>query len=110
MESFASPDVEVDAALTPGLARCPGSMKIMISSVHKRSGLLHQRYRDFFGKDDEGTLVVYGGTRDFNPAFPQSVIDKALAEDPQRYGAEYLSRWRHDLSTWLDRPLLGGGC
>jgi hypothetical protein len=45
-ENFASPDTEVDAAISPGLARVPGSIKVLISSVHKRSGLLYQRYRD----------------------------------------------------------------
>jgi hypothetical protein len=29
-EKFASPDIEVDAALSPGLARVPGSMKILL--------------------------------------------------------------------------------
>jgi phosphoribosylformylglycinamidine (FGAM) synthase-like enzyme len=31
---------------------------------------------------------------------------RALTEDPERYGAEYLSKWRDDLSTWLSRELL----
>jgi hypothetical protein len=31
---------------------------------------------------------------------------KALVEDPERYGAEYLSKWRDDLSTWLSGELL----
>jgi phage terminase large subunit-like protein len=42
-ESFASPDVEVYNAVSPGLARIPGSMLIMISSVYKRSGLLYKK-------------------------------------------------------------------
>jgi hypothetical protein len=57
-ENFASPDIEVDAALSAGLARVPGSMKILISSVHKRSGLLYQRYRDFYGKNNDDILLV----------------------------------------------------
>src|SRR6201993_5211154 len=105
-ENFTSPDIEVDAAVSPGLARVPGSMKILISSVHKRSGLLYQRYRDFYGKDNDDVLVVYGTTLQFNPSFDESIIEKALAEDPERYGAEYLSKWRDDLSTWLSRELL----
>jgi hypothetical protein len=52
-ENFASPGTEVDVALSPGLARVPGSMKILISSVHKRSVLLYQRYRDFYGKNND---------------------------------------------------------
>jgi hypothetical protein len=105
-ENFASPDVEVDAALSPGLARVSGSMKILISSVHKRSGLLYNRYRDFYGVDNSDILVVFGGTRQFNPTFSESIIEKSLLEDPERYSAEYLCRWRDDLSTWLSRELL----
>jgi hypothetical protein len=41
----------------------------------------------------------------FNPSFDEDIIEKALAE-PERYGAEYLSKWRDDLSTWLSRDLL----
>jgi phage terminase large subunit-like protein len=52
-ESFASPDVEVDASIQPGLDRVRGSMKILISSVHKRSGLLYQRYNDYYGRDSD---------------------------------------------------------
>jgi hypothetical protein len=31
---------------------------------------------------------------------------RRCGEDPERFGAEYLCRWRDDLSSWLDRPLL----
>jgi hypothetical protein len=41
-----------------------------------------------------------------NPSFPQHIIDKALEDDPERFGAEYLCRWRDDLSTFIDRLLL----
>jgi hypothetical protein len=105
-ENFASPNTEVDAAISPGLARLPGSIKVLTSNVHKRSGLLYQRYRDYYGRDNDDVLVVYGTTLQFNPSFDESIIEKALAEDPERYGAEYLSKWRDDLSTWLSRELL----
>jgi hypothetical protein len=82
-ENFASPDTEVDAAISPGLARVPGSIKLLISSVHKRSGLLYLRYRDYFGRDNDDVLVVYGTTSQFNPSFDESIIEKALAEDPE---------------------------
>jgi hypothetical protein len=39
-EDYANPDVEVDNAVTPGLMRFPGGLKIIISSVHRRSGPL----------------------------------------------------------------------
>ncbi|HEX3861081.1 MAG TPA: hypothetical protein VHY35_05260 [Stellaceae bacterium] len=98
----ASPDIEVDAAVSPGLARWPGAMKILISSVYRRAGLAHQRFKDCFGQDDPETLVVLGGTRQFNPNFDAKVIDRALARDYARASAEYLSIWRDDLSSFVD--------
>ncbi len=105
-ENSAVPDVEVHGALTPGLARMPGSMLILISSAHKRSGLLYQRWRDYFGKDDDGVLVVHGGMLQFNSTFDETIIAKAIDSDPERYRAEYLSEWRDDLSSLFSRELL----
>ena len=105
-ENSASPDFELHGAVTPGLGRMPGSMLILISTAHKRSGLLYQRFKDCFGKDDDDTLVVKGTTAQFNPLFDAKVIAKALRDDPQLYGAEYNSEWRDDLATFVSRELL----
>jgi hypothetical protein len=80
----------------------------VISSVHKRAGLLHQKIRDHFGKDDPSVLAVMGSTTDFNPSFDQRIIDRALQENPEKAGAEYLSQWRDDLSSFIDRELVEG--
>jgi len=106
-ESYANPDVELYNALAPGLARVPGSMLLAISSVHKRNGLLYQKIKACHGKDNSSTLAVMGTTTDFNPSFDRQIIEQALLEDPERFGAEYLCRWRDDLSTFIDRLLLG---
>jgi phage terminase large subunit-like protein len=42
-EDSQNPDSEVVAAVQPGLGRIAGSMLILISSAHKRSGLLYDR-------------------------------------------------------------------
>jgi hypothetical protein len=105
-EKSANPDVELHAAITPGLARVRNSMLILISSVHRRNGLLFDRWKSFYGKDDDDVLVVLGSTTQFNPTFDRKVIDKALALDPQRYGAEYESRWRDDLAQFVSRELV----
>ena len=42
----------------------------------------------------------------FNPTFDAKVIERALAEDRQLFGAEYLSEWRDDLATFISRQLL----
>jgi hypothetical protein len=105
-DDFANPDTEVDTAVTPGLMRFPGSLKILISSVHRRAGLLFDKFARHFGKDDDNTLVVLGTSRDFNPTLDQSEIDRQLALDPEKAGAEYLSKWRDDLTNFLDRQLV----
>jgi hypothetical protein len=105
-DNFASTDTELHAAITPGLARMPGSMLVMISTAHKRSGLLYERWKKFYGKDDDDILVVRGTTLQFNPTFDARIIAKSLADDPQVFGAEYNSEWRDDLATFITRDLI----
>jgi hypothetical protein len=96
-EDSATPDTEVHAAVSPGLARMPGSMLILISSAHKRSGLLYERWKSFYGRPDDNVLVVRGSKLQFNPNFDRTLIDEALERDPAVYGSEYNSEWRDDL-------------
>lgn len=105
-DDYAHPDVEVDAAVGPGLARWPGALRVMISSVYRRSGLAYSRWKAAFGVDDADTLVVVGDTLQFNPNFDRKVIDRELARDYERASAEYLSRWRDDLSAFIDRAAI----
>jgi hypothetical protein len=105
-ENFASPDTEVHAAISPGLARMPDSMLILISTAHRRSGLLYERWKSFYGKDDDDVLVVKGSTQQFNPLFDTKIIARQIAEDPALYSAEYNSQWRDDLSSYISRELL----
>jgi len=105
-EDYRNPDVEVDAAVSPGLMRFPDSMKFIISSAHRRSGLLYEKWARHFGQDDDDTLVILGTSLQFNPTLDAAEIERQLALDPEKAGAEYLSRWRDDLSTFLDRQLV----
>ena len=105
-ENSASPDYEVAGAVAPGLGRLSGSMSILISTAHKRSGLLYEKWKNHYGRNDDSILVVRGSTPQFNPTFDAKVIERQLASDPQLYGAEYLSHWRDDLATYLSRDLL----
>ena len=105
-EDSASPDVETHGAVQPGLARVKGSMLILISSAHRRSGLLYQKWKDAYGKNDPDVLVVRDTTTTFNPSFDAKVIERQIAQDPALYRAEYLSEWRDDLSSFVSRSLL----
>jgi hypothetical protein len=105
-EESASPDVEVDAAVSPGLARVRGSIKILISSAYTRDGLLYDRYTQHYGRESPGILCVSGTTRQFNPLFPEAVVERELRKDYPRYAAEFLSIWRDDLAGFVSRPVL----
>jgi hypothetical protein len=105
-EDSASPNYEVHGAIQPGLARIPSSTLILISSAHKRSGLLYQKWKDHYGRNDDDVLVVRGTTLQFNPTFDGKIIARQLAADPQLYGAEYNSIWRDDLQSFISRQLL----
>jgi hypothetical protein len=101
-ESTSTPDVETYAAVTPGLARVPNSMLVLISTAHRRAGLLWNRFREHYGKESD-VLVVRGTTLQFNPTFDAATIDDAIQSDPQLYGAEYNSEWRSDLQAFVSR-------
>lgn len=105
-ENSASPDTETYAAVSPGLGRMPGSMAILISTPHKKSGLLYDRYKKHYGRDDDNVLCVLGTTLQFNPTFDPQVIADALESDPQLYNAEYNSIWRTDIETFIDRQVV----
>jgi hypothetical protein len=101
-----NPDTEVYAALLPGLATIPDALLIGISSPYRRSGLLYDRWRESYGKDDQDILVVKGPSRTFNPTLPQRIVDQALERDPEAAAAEYLAEWRSDLQDWIDRTVI----
>ncbi len=105
-EESANPDIESYQAIIPGMVNVPGAQLIGISSPYRRSGLLFDRWRKHFGKDDDDVLVVKGPTRAFNPNVPQHIIDAALARDPEAARAEWLAEFRSDLSDFLDRALI----
>jgi hypothetical protein len=105
-EDSATPDVETYGAVQPSLGRIKNSMLILISSAHKRSGLLYAKWKEAYGKNDPHVLVVRGSTLQFNPLFDAKIIERQIASDPALYRAEYLSEWRDDLSSFISRSLL----
>ncbi len=65
-ENSATPDVETYAATIPGLMTLKGTL-IGISSPYKRSGLLFQKWKDFYGKNDPNVLVIKAPSIVLNP-------------------------------------------
>jgi hypothetical protein len=100
-ETTATPDTEVYTAVLPGLARTNG-MLIAISTPYRKLGLLYAKYRDYFGVDDNDTLIVQGASKVFNPTLADATIAAQRAADPTGSGAEWDALFRDDLASFLD--------
>jgi len=100
-ETSANPAEEIMTALRPALATVPESLMLCISSPYARTGPLYEAHRQKYGQDIEGTIVWTAPTRDMNPTIRQSVIDRAVQEDPAAARAEWFAEFREDLETFL---------
>jgi hypothetical protein len=104
-ETSAAPDIETYRAVLPALVTTAGLL-VGISSPYRRRGLLHDRHRDFFGKDDEEVLVVQGPSRLFNPTLDEGYIARARESDPEAARAEWDGEFRSDLTALLEDELI----
>jgi hypothetical protein len=100
-EDSANPDAEILASIRPTLATTSGPL-VCISSPYARRGEMWNAYDRHFGaKGDPIILVAQGGSTVFNPALPQSVVDRALERDPIGNRAEYLAEFRTDCEAFV---------
>lgn len=99
-----SSDEEVVTAAEPSMAMCPdlpGGILFLGSSVFRKRGYMFRRYRELHGNNDAEDLCWFAPSTTMNPALPRNVIDRALAENPNRAGAEYLNTWREDSADFV---------
>ena len=57
-DDAADPDVEVIAALRPGMATIPGAMLLCASSPYARRGALWDAHRRHYGQERSGSRVA----------------------------------------------------
>ena len=100
-DDSASPDTETYSAILPSLSTVDG-MLISISSAYRRAGLMYTKHRDHFGQESDDTLVVQGGSIQFNPTLSEATIDAQRQADPTAAASEWDSVFRSDLSAFLD--------
>jgi len=101
-ERSARPDTETYAAIKPGLATLPNAMLVGISTGYRKSGLLWNKFKAHYGRDDADVLVIKAPTAALNPTIDRAVIDKALEDDPQAARSEWLGEFRDDISSFID--------
>jgi hypothetical protein len=100
-EWSSNPDVEILNAVRPGLATTQGPL-IIASSPYAKRGVLSDSYRRDYGTDgDPLILVAKGATRDLNPSFPQTIVDRALERDRISAMTEYLAEFRIDIEGFV---------
>jgi hypothetical protein len=100
-EHSASSDEEVVAAAEPSTAMCPdGGLLLLGSSVYRKRGYVYRKYKQLHGNEDHEDLCWFAPSPVMNPQLPRGVIDKALAEDAHKAGAEFLGHWREDIADF----------
>jgi hypothetical protein len=104
-QESSKPDAEAVRALLPSMATTSGTL-LIFSSPFKRSGVVYETHKDFFGKDSDDVLVIAGPTRDFNGTIPESVVEAARRSDPIGAISEWLGGWRDEAEAYIVPELL----
>jgi hypothetical protein len=103
---YENPDVEVLAAVRPGLLTSHGPLAV-VSSAYAQHGVVWDAFRRDYGPDGSpGILVAKGTSRELNPSLPLAEINRELERDPVRNRAEYLSEFRSDVEGFIPRAVV----
>ena len=105
-EDSANPDVEIFAALRPGLATIPGAVLLNASSPYRKRGVLWNTYSRHFGQDTARVLVWRGTTLEMHPDLDPTIVQEAYEDDPDAAAAEYGAEFRSDLSDYVPRAIV----
>jgi hypothetical protein len=102
-----SSDEEVIAAAAPSLMTAPGGGYLVLSSTtYRKRGLMFERYKELYGKDDTDELVWLAPSAKMNASLPAADIERELAADPVKNAAEFMSLWRDDISGYIPADAL----
>ena len=100
-DESANPDIEIINAVRPALGTTSGLLAC-ISSPYARRGELWNAFKAEYGdKGDVSILVAKGSTRDLNPSYEQSKIDREYERDAAYAAAEYGGEFRTDVESFL---------
>lgn len=105
-EDSANPDVEIIAALRPGMATIPSAVLIIASSPYRKRGVLWNTFTRHYGVEASRVLVCRAASLDMNPNLDPQIVAEAMEEDPENASAEYLAQFRDDLTDFVPRPVI----
>jgi len=107
-DDSALPDIELARALRPALLTL-GGLLLVISSPHRKVGLLYEAHRKFYANDTAARgLYIQAESRDLNPLLSAEAIAEAMEDDPAAAQSEYLGLFRADLQGFLDDATVDG--
>ena len=93
-------------ALRPALLTLNGVL-IVISSPHRKVGLLHDAFRKYFANDSEQRAIyIQAPSRLLNPLLSEQEIEALMQADPTSGVSEYLGQFRTDIDAFLDDHLI----
>jgi hypothetical protein len=101
-DNSAAPDVELYAALLPGMSTIQQAQLFGISTPHGRSGLLYKKHAEGFGIDNDDVLVIQAPSHVLNPVLDLRDRDRQMIDDPARARAEWYAEFREDLVQFVD--------
>ena len=105
-EDSALPDIELARALRPALLTLSGIL-VVISSPHRKVGLLHDAFKRYYANDTESRgLYIQATSRQLNPRLSEEEITAAMQEDPTAAASEFLGLFRTDVDAFLDDALI----
>jgi hypothetical protein len=105
-EESALPDIELARALRPALVTLNGLL-LVISSPHRKVGLLYDAFQRLYGNDAETrALFIQADSRTLNPLLDQGQIAAAYQDDAEGARSEWGAEFRSDVSAFLPDELL----
>ena len=105
-DDSANPDLEIIAALRPGMATVPGAVLLLASSPYRKRGVLWSTFSKHFGQDNARVLVWKGTSLEMNPSLDPAIVAEAYQDDPEAAAAEYGAEFRTDLSDFVPRAVV----
>lgn len=96
---------ELITAIRPSLSTVNGLL-LCISTKYAKKGYAYRTWKRHWGKENSDILVWDADTITMHPNFPQSIIDKSLAEDLSAARSEWLNFWREDIQQFLPRQVV----
>jgi hypothetical protein len=106
-ELTATPDLETYRAVRPGMSTLSSTaMLVGISSPYRKGGLLYDKFKKHYGRDDGSVLVIKAPTATLNPSLDPAIIAEALEDDPVAGRADWLGEFRDDIGGFADVALI----